>query len=68
MRSPPSSSSPCSTASTSDLIGVDGDDGWRVQVIIVREDRHAAELVARLVAEGFTVDEALSLVRFPHDN
>lgn len=44
------------------------DDGWRVELIIIKEERDAAEIVARLVGEGLTVDEALGLVRFPFDD
>jgi hypothetical protein len=40
---------------------------WRVIAAVIAEERDAAALVARLVNEGLSVDEALALVRFPHD-
>lgn len=44
------------------------DDGWRVELIIIKEERDAAGLVVALVNLGHTVDEALGLVRFPFDD
>lgn len=41
------------------------DDGWRIEFVMVRDELLAAELVLRLIDEGFSLDEALGLVQFP---
>lgn len=43
------------------------DDETRRLLDVLHRERHAAQLVARLVAEGFDRDEALNLVQFPEE-
>lgn len=44
------------------------DEDERILLAMLAEERHAAELVMQLVNEGFDRDEALRLVKFPHDD